>query len=92
MSGAPYKVTPVFDEISLPAGLRRGHATKPGVWGVIRLLEGRLRLVVAESGEESVLTPDHPGLVLPQQSHFVEPLGQMRMQVEFHHAPPADLA
>jgi hypothetical protein len=62
------------------------------VWGVIRLLEGRLRLVAAESGEETVLTPDHPELVLPQQSHFVEPLGQMRMQVEFHDSPPAESA
>jgi tellurite resistance-related uncharacterized protein len=89
MSGAPYKVTPVFDERSLPAGLRRDHETKPGVWGVIRVLEGRLRLVMAASGEETVLTPEQIGLVLPAQRHFVEPLGRMRMQVEFHHSPPS---
>jgi hypothetical protein len=34
----PYRRTPVFDENTLPAGLRRAHRTKPGVWGVIRVL------------------------------------------------------
>jgi tellurite resistance-related uncharacterized protein len=38
-----YRCTPVFDENTLPAGLRRAHRTKPGVWGAIRVLEGRLR-------------------------------------------------
>jgi Domain of unknown function (DUF1971) len=28
----PYKCTSVFDENTLPAGLRREHRTKPGVW------------------------------------------------------------
>jgi tellurite resistance-related uncharacterized protein len=88
MSGAPYKITPIFDESSLPAGLRRDHETKAGVWGVIRVLEGRLRLVIAGSGEERVLSPERPGLVLPTQRHFVEPLGRMRMQVEFHRSRP----
>ena len=31
-----YKSTPVFDETTLPAGLRREHRTKAGVWGIIR--------------------------------------------------------
>ena len=35
-----YKRTAVFDENTLPAGLRREHRTKPGVWGVIRVLDG----------------------------------------------------
>lgn len=46
----PYKCTPVFDENTLPAGLRREHRTKPGVWGVIRVLDGRLRYRSARSG------------------------------------------
>ena len=86
---APYKVTPVFDDDSLPAGLRRVHSTKAGTWGVIRLLEGRLQLAFPDSGESFVLTPDLPGLVAPQEPHLVEPLEPFRMQVEFHRAPPA---
>jgi tellurite resistance-related uncharacterized protein len=85
---APYRSTPVFDEASLPAGLRSRHSTKAGVWGVIRVLEGRLRLTVLEPEGETVLDPSNPGLVLPEQPHFVEPLGPMRMQVDFHSEPP----
>ena len=39
---ACYRSTAIFDEVSLPKGLRRRHATKGGVWGVIRVLEGSL--------------------------------------------------
>jgi tellurite resistance-related uncharacterized protein len=87
----PYKSTPVFDENTLPAGLRREHRTKVGVWGIIRVLEGRLRYGVLDPVSETILDPDHPGLVLPDQPHFVEPLGAMRMQVEFYdHDPGCD--
>ena len=76
---APYKSTPVFDEITLPAGLRREHRTKAGVWGIIRVLEGRLRYRVLDPTFETILDPAHPGFVLPDQPHSVEPLGAMRM-------------
>ena len=49
-----YGCTPVFDENTLPAGLRRAHRTKPGVWGVIRVLEGRLRYCVLDSDSETI--------------------------------------
>ena len=85
----PYKRTPVFDENTLPAGLRKEHRTKPGVWGIIRVLEGRLRYQVIDPPREMVLEPGRPGLVQPDQPHRVEPLGPMRMQVEFYTEPPA---
>jgi len=84
----PYKSTPVFDENTLPAGLRREHRTKAGVWGVIRVLEGSLRYRVLDPVSEIILDPNHPGVVLPDQSHFVEPLGAMRMQVDFYDRHP----
>lgn len=87
-SVVPYKSSPVFDENTLPAGLRREHRTKVGVWGVIRVLEGRLRYQVLDPISEMVLEPGLPGLVLPDQPHRVEPLGQMRMQVEFYDKMP----
>lgn len=84
----PYKCTPVFDENTLPAGLRKEHRTKPGVWGIIRVIEGRLRYRVLDPVSEKILDPQHPGLVLPDQPHFVEALGPMRMQVEFYDRQP----
>ena len=40
----PYRSTPIFDETTLPNALRARHATKAGVWGVVRVIEGRLGL------------------------------------------------
>ncbi|KPH69348.1 DUF1971 domain-containing protein [Novosphingobium sp. ST904] len=85
---SPYKHTPIFDENTIPAGLRKEHRTKAGVWGVIRVLDGRLRYHVLDPASETILDPEHPGLVLPDQPHCVEPLGPVRMQVEFYdHLP-----
>lgn len=85
---APYRSTAVFDETTLPDALRREHSTKAGVWDVIRVIEGRLRLRFADGTAEQVLTPDQPGLVRPEQAHRVEPMGRVRLQVDFHDRPP----
>jgi len=85
---APYRSTPVFDETTLPAALRGAHNTKAGVWGVIRVLEGRLVYTIIDPPSQHVLTPDAPGLVSPQQKHFVTPVGRVRCRVDFYDAPP----
>jgi tellurite resistance-related uncharacterized protein len=84
----PYNTTAVFDQDTLPQALRREHATKTGVWGVIRVIEGRLALRFLDGTPGAVLSPDRPGLVRPEQPHLVEPLGPMRMRVEFYDRPP----
>jgi tellurite resistance-related uncharacterized protein len=85
----PYRSTPIFDAQTLPGALRREHRTKLGVWGVVRVLEGRLKLVYVEPPGEVVVEPGRPGLLLPDQPHFVEPIGDMRMLVDFYDQPPA---
>jgi tellurite resistance-related uncharacterized protein len=85
----PYRSTPIFDQDNLPAALRARHSTKAGVWGVIRILEGKLRLNLLEPPAEIVLDPEHPGLLQPEQPHFVTPLGPLRMQIDFYDQPPA---
>ncbi len=84
----PYRRTPVFNETTLPAALRREHRTKLGVWGVIRVLDGRLRYRVLDPISEAILDPGHPGLIRPDEPHLVEPLGPMRVQVEFYNRLP----
>ncbi|HEX8223106.1 MAG TPA: DUF1971 domain-containing protein [Allosphingosinicella sp.] len=84
----PYRSTPVFDEVTLPAALRREHRTKSGVWGVVRVLEGELRLSFLDPPRVLILSPGTPGLLLPDEPHFVEPVGKVRMQVEFYDRPP----
>ena len=89
-AAAPYRSTPVFDQDSLPAALRGRHSTKAGVWGVIRVLEGELRLTHLDPERSVLLVPGSPGLVLPEQPHFVTPLGPMRMQVDFYERAPGE--
>jgi truncated hemoglobin YjbI/tellurite resistance-related uncharacterized protein len=85
----PYRSSPVFDQDSLPAALRREHRTKAGTWGVIRLLAGELRLHVVDPPDVQDLSRDRPGVVEPEQAHWVEPRGPMRMRIDFHDGPPA---
>jgi hypothetical protein len=67
-------------------GLRREHRLKPGVWGVIRVLGGRLRYQVLNPVSEMILEVGRPAR--PDEPHLVEPLGPMRMQVEFYNQLP----
>ncbi|MGE4336642.1 MAG: DUF1971 domain-containing protein [Pigmentiphaga sp.] len=85
-----YRRTGVFSEESLPAALRRQHSTRGGVWALIHVLEGRLRYCVPDWRHDVVLAPGTPGVVAPEVEHFVEPLGQVRMYVEFHALPDED--
>ncbi len=84
----PYRSTPVFDETTLPAALRARHTMKAGVWGMVRVLEGKVKLTYLEPPSELLLDPSTLGLLLPEQPHFVEPIGAMKMRVDFYDEPP----
>lgn len=84
----PYRSTPVFTNQTLPPGLRAAHNTRAGVWGVIRVLEGCVRYQIESETEATLLSPGVPGFVKPEERHHVEPIGEMRMQVEFYDHPP----
>lgn len=82
---AHYKSTPEFTETTIPAGLLRAHSTAAGVWGRIKVLEGKLLYRELEPAvEEHELTPDHPGIITPQAKHEVAAIGPVRFCVEFH--------
>ena len=85
---APYASSAVFDEQTLPDALRNDHRTKQGTWGLLRVLEGEVRLLFVDPPSELRVTPATPALIAPQATHRVVPLGPMRMQVEFFHERP----
>jgi tellurite resistance-related uncharacterized protein len=64
-----YRRTPIFDQDSLPAALRRRHTTKDDVWGLIVVLEGRLLYRLLEPRSERILDPQTPGVIKPRQAH-----------------------
>jgi len=84
-----YKRTPSFDQHSIPAGLRRNHATKAGVWGLIRVASGRLRYRIdGPGGRELLLSSVSSGVIAPEVLHHVEPDGDVSFFVEFYRKPP----
>ncbi len=84
----PYKTTPVFDQDSLPQAIRSAHNTKAGVWGLLRVLEGEVRLVFQDPAREVEVTAGTSCEIPPQAWHHVEVTGPMRMQVEFYRERP----
>jgi tellurite resistance-related uncharacterized protein len=81
-----YKTTEAFSETTMPAGLRKDHATKAGVWARIVVSEGRLHYRVHPPLERSVeLAPGCPGIVVPEVRH--RGALAVRFHVEFLRAP-----
>lgn len=83
-----YRQTPVFTETTVPAGLLGDHRTKDGVWGVIRVLEGKLAYRIKDARRppmEFLLTPKTiPAAIEPTITHEVEPCGPVRFFVQFY--------
>lgn len=84
----PYKVTAEWDEASLPLAIRSRHNTKPGTWGLLRVLQGTVDLVFEDPARRVHVTADEPAEIPPQAWHHVEVTGPMRMQVEFYRQKP----
>ena len=88
MMPEPYAKSPAFDEVTLPDALRSDHRTKPGTWGLLRVIEGEVRLVFVDPPSDRLVTPSNPAIIPPQATHHVVPQGRMTMQVEFYHERP----
>lgn len=82
-----YKRTPVFTEETVPAGLKKDHSTRTGIWAKIIVIEGKLRYRVDALGTDMEISQDKLGIVVPEVLHSVEPLGTVRFFVEFYKMP-----
>jgi tellurite resistance-related uncharacterized protein len=77
--------TPRFDADSIPAGLRRRHTTRPGVWARICVTSGALDYRIhAPFHETQRVVPGHCGVVLPGVEHDVTPCGAVSFSVIFY--------
>ena len=47
-----------------------------------------MRYRVIDPPSDSILEPGYPGLVRPDEPHLVEPLGPIKIQVEFYNQLP----
>ena len=78
-----YKKTPVFTEETIPKGILANHTTRKGVWGLVHVLEGSLRYILEHNGEETLVTPEKPGIIVAEMRHRVEPGDSVQFCVEF---------
>lgn len=86
----PHDTSPVFTADTLPADLQAEHTLEPGHWGALAVLEGGLRFVNVETGEERpVSAPDvvtiHPGV-----PHKLVPEGRLHCRIDYYLEQPAD--
>ena len=78
------RVTPTWDEQSLPTALRRAHRVAAGNWGRIRVVDGELRFVAATQPPiDVVITAGDAQAIPPDVLHEVEPRGAVRFFIEF---------
>ena len=85
-----YRRTPEFDEHTIPAGLKRNHATRRGIWGQIHVLAGKLLYRVEAPVDRTIpITAGAYEAVVPQVPHRVEATGTVRFYVEFHRSDHA---
>jgi len=78
------RTTPELTASTVPAGLLRAHRVAPGVWGVLRVLDGTVTFVEEATGATRDLAAGESQVIPPEVLHHVEPGPAARFVVEFH--------
>lgn len=81
-----YSETPVYTQDTVPAALLKDHNTKPGVWGRITVLQGRLMYMIVAHPAQPV-DAQHPGIIRPEEKHCVAVPEDVTFKVEFFRLP-----
>lgn len=84
------RTTDVFDNDTMPAGLRRAHRVAEGVWGRLVVHSGQLTFVFDDQPHQPIrLVAGGKIAIPPGRLHHVEPDGPATFAVEFHRIPTA---
>ncbi|NQZ59133.1 MAG: DUF1971 domain-containing protein [Lentisphaeraceae bacterium] len=79
-----YKKTPLFDQDSIPAGLRKKHNTAEGVWGRLVVVFGSVQFIDFETKEVIVASPIRSVAIKPQRWHYLNVTGPVELYGEFY--------
>lgn len=80
-----YGRSPDFTSDNLPAQLRSAHSTKPGTWGLIHVLEGKIRFQLEPPHQgEQVASSGETIVIESEVRHHVEFIEPGRFYVEFY--------
>jgi tellurite methyltransferase len=78
------RTSPIWDEHTMPAGLRRRHRLGERIWGLLVVHEGGLRCALrTQVPINVVLTPARTQALPPGVDHEVTPQGHVRFSIEF---------
>ena len=80
--------TPCFSVDNVPRALLSSHSVKTVVWGLMRVVRGRVRYCLDGRAQVSVIVPEGGAAVIaPGVSHHVELLDALStFFIEFHRA------
>lgn len=79
-----YARTPDFTHLTIPAELTASHALGEGVWGLLRVLEGTLRLSLGSVPMPLTIGAGQSAVIEPERTHRVAAPGPVRFFIEFH--------
>jgi tellurite resistance-related uncharacterized protein len=74
---------------TLPTGLLAAHHLARSVWGVVRVVRGRVVFVSEETGERRTLDAGESQVVEPRVRHHIEPSDDVALVIDFYRAPDA---
>jgi tellurite resistance-related uncharacterized protein len=78
------RTSPLWDEHTMPDGLRRSHHLARGVWGRICVRRGRLHFVAATvPALDAVIGAEATQAIPPEVEHEVRPLGPVAFSLDF---------
>ena len=72
-----------FTDRTIPDALLQEHALAPGRWGVLNVIEGSLRFVDLEKGEERTVAAPGRITINPEAPHFLSVDGEVRCRIDF---------
>lgn len=80
-----YWKSEIFNEETIPEGLKKDHQTAENVWAEIHILKGSLTYVIQEPEHEEIeLSLTKVGIIEPHVRHHVIPKSGVRFYVEFY--------
>ncbi|MDE2805513.1 MAG: DUF1971 domain-containing protein [Gemmatimonadota bacterium] len=83
----PGGTSPVFTQDTIPDALQTEHTLASGHWAVVHVLEGSLRFVNLETGDEQLISAPNRVTIRPGLPHRVALEGPLRCRIDFYREP-----
>lgn len=82
------KQTECFTETLMPKYLIQGHMLEKGYWGKVNVIEGTMSYTRLQPIKvKDTITPDHAGIIAPNQIFSLKPEGKVRFCLELYTQP-----